>query len=944
MYISLKWKAVVFLSLVLIGISAIWIWQFIDEQHKEFNIGLERSHTNQTVLLNELVNESFLRLSQFAELISDKPIVQQSLDGLTSNTGSLKRSLEEDWFSYHINLGLDYLAIYDSEQQVLGAVNTPDLVFNADLQHAILGVLDKNSLSDEPANLIYCKQSCLMIVLQPFFSEQGESGTIVLAQNMADIVRAFYNFSHSAVGILLGAEEIVGNPHPERYLPEWKVYAWAVTDFDRIFPIVKKYSDRNTLDGSTQKELFINDSRQYLISRLQLSDVSILGERTMFVSVDDRSSAYESLNSNIRRVFSTVSLGLLSAELIMLLLIHTPMNKLSKITEALHLLPQQNFSQAVKKMSGRKCLFMDELSTLEHSTVYVARELDKLHREVHLKNESLEEQVAALTRSRSFLTRLFDNSQIFIITQDFDFNIYSTNKKFDTLHDEPPLNFADLIYHDHEIEEFRIMVEKLIHNKTDVFQHENNLVDKNNKNLIITWTHALVEDELGSPIILSIGIDQTNQKAAENELRWMANNDGLTSIGNRRSFNTTITQMLESGVRGALVFIDVNRFKQINDIYGHNAGDQVLVDIASKLRKLTRASDTISRFAGDEFTILMVNIKHDDLSAVLKKLSTELSSSIQLGGGRRVQYTVSIGASLFPEQGNDPQSLIVNADLAMYHAKKKGAGQWHIFDSSDERVCQIKQDHNLSLAIKHALETSSFKLVYQPIIDIQKNQISHHEVLIRLKDESGTNISPAIFIPLAEKTGEIRNIDVWVLEHTLAKLHDRLSKGEDLTIAINISAPTMQADNFPELVFGALDKYKIDSNRLIIELTETAYIENFQQVLKNLNQITNNGVRVAIDDFGVGFSSFTYLKKLPLSYVKLDGSYIKNLTSNPDDQIFVKSLSAMISAFGMEVIAEFVGDQQTLGMINELGVTHGQGYFIGKPVPFETCVGGEVLA
>lgn len=937
MYISLKWKAVVFLSLVLIAISAVWTWQFIDEQLKEFNIGLEQSHTNQTALLNELVNDGFLRLSQFAELISDKRIVQQSLYGSASNTGNLKSSLEEGWLSYHINLGLDYLAIYDSDHQILGEVNTPDLVFNADLQDAILSAIEKKTLLDEPANLIYCKQSCLMIVLQPFLGKQGKSGTIVLAQNMADIVRGFYNFSNSAVGILVGGDEVVDDPHPERYLSGWKVYAWAVTDFNRLFPIVKKYSDLNTFNADIRKELFSTDGRHYLISMLELSGVSVLGESAMFVSVEDKSSSYELYNSNIKHVLSIVGLGLLSAEFIMLLLIHTPMKKLGNITEALHLLSQQQFSQAVIKMAGRKRLFMDELSTLEHSTVYVARELDKLHREIHLKNTSLEEQVCALTRSRSFLTRLFDNSQIFIVTQDFDFNIYSTNKKFDGLYDEAPLNFTNLIYDNCELEEFRIMVEDLINNKIDVFQQEYNLVDKNNEKLIITWTHTLVEDEQGSPIILSIGMDQTLQKTAENELRWMANNDGLTSIGNRKSFNATIKELLNRDLSGALVFIDVNRFKQINDIYGHNAGDQVLIDIANKLRKLTRKSDTISRFSGDEFTILMVDIKHDDLTAVLNKISAELSSSIQVGDGRSVQYTVSIGASVFPEQGNDPQSLIVNADMAMYHAKKKGAGQWHIFEASDERACQMMQDHNLSLLIKHALNTSSFKLVYQPIIDIQKNQISHYEVLIRLEDENGNNISPAIFIPLAEKTGEIRNIDAWVLSSALATLHDRLSNGEDLTLAINISAPTMQADDFPELVFNALNKYKIDSNRLIIELTETAYIENFRQVLKNLNQITNNGVRVAIDDFGVGFSSFTYLKKLPLSYVKLDGSYIKNLTNNPDDQIFVKSLSAMISAFGMEIIAEFVGDQQTLDMIHELDVTHGQGYFIGKPVPFEAC-------
>jgi EAL domain-containing protein (putative c-di-GMP-specific phosphodiesterase class I) len=175
-----------------------------------------------------------------------------------------------------------------------------------------------------------------------------------------------------------------------------------------------------------------------------------------------------------------------------------------------------------------------------------------------------------------------------------------------------------------------------------------------------------------------------------------------------------------------------------------------------------------------------------------------------------------------------------------------------------------------------------------------------------------------------------------VLDNVLKSMKQRLQTGELINIAINISAPTLQASDFPELLFNIINKYQVDTSAIIIELTETAYIENFQQVLKNLKQITRKGVRVALDDFGVGFSSFTYLKMLPLSYVKLDGSYIRNLTKNPDDQVFVKSLSAMISAFGMKIIAEFVEDRETLDMIEQLGVTHGQGYFIGKPALFDT--------
>jgi diguanylate cyclase (GGDEF)-like protein len=935
MYISLKWKAVVFLSIVLVSITVTLTWQIIAKQLENFDAELEQSQANQEILLKELLDDNFLKLSQFSELIATQQYLSSVDDKNVGNSQNIKQSLQNNWLSFHINLGLDYLAIFDRNRQKLGEVYAPAMPVNEKFQNTILGKLHEKTLLNEPSNMIYCDHACYLIVVQTFIGKLGEQGTIVLAQNMAEIVKAFYDFSNSGVGILINQGSDTKSIPRQRYLPDWKYYAWAISDFDRVFPILRKYSKSHAVGGDLDKRLFTENAERYLVAWPKLKEIPKIGFPFLLVTVEEKSIVYETVIANIRRAAITAGVGLLAAELILLLMIMRPMKKLSNITEALHHLPQQNFRQAVARVSGNNGLFTDELSTLETSTTYVALELEKLHKEINEKNISLEKQVHALTRSRAFLTRLFDNSQVFITTQDFDYHIHSTNKMFEAQFDKLPTRFVDLFNDESELDEFKEKCQSLIKHQRDAFQHQFHLFDKYHKKLAITWTHTLVEDEQGSQVILSIGMDQTLQKKAENELRWLANHDGLTSIGNRRSFNASFSQMLENNIPGALVFIDVNRFKQINDIYGHSAGDQVLIDIASKLLKLTRTSDSISRFAGDEFTILMANITQEALPIVLNKLAEKLNSSIQTEKGRVIQYSVSIGASTFPQQGSDTQNLIINADQAMYHAKKKGVGQWHIFDDNDERITQIKQDHNLILAIRHALKTDDFNLFYQPILDIRKNRVSHYEVLIRLADKKGNNISPAVFIPLAEKTGEIQNIDEWVLEHALKSLHENELKGELYTIAINISAPTLQANEFPQLLFKKIKKYEIDFSKIIIELTETAYIENFQQVLKNLNLITKKGVKVALDDFGVGFSSFTYLKMLPLSYVKLDGSYIRNLTHNPDDQVFVKSLSAMVSAFGMKVIAEFVEDRETLTMIEKLGVTHGQGYYIGKPQPID---------
>jgi predicted signal transduction protein with EAL and GGDEF domain len=365
-------------------------------------------------------------------------------------------------------------------------------------------------------------------------------------------------------------------------------------------------------------------------------------------------------------------------------------------------------------------------------------------------------------------------------------------------------------------------------------------------------------------------------------------------------------------------------------------GDRVLISIANKLQEVIRGSDKISRFAGDEFTAILPGMDSANLEQFLSKVTSQLCSSVEVGNGGVLHYTVSVGAALFPEHGAGLETLVVNADLAMYHAKEKGMGRWHIFDHKDERVLQIKNDNLLLVTLKDAIRDNLFHIEYQPIYKMQTREVSHYEALLRMTDSAKNLISPGVFIPIAEKSGEIRAIDSWVIDRVVEDLSRLSSQGHAVSIAINISAPTLQSGEFVDQILESIARHGISAKSLIIELTETSYIENFQQVLSNLKKVTEIGVRVALDDFGVGFSSFTYLKKLPLTFVKLDGSYIQDITGNPDDQAFVKSLSEMVSAFGMYTIAEFVEDADTMELLQRLGVSYAQGYHLGRPQPLQT--------
>jgi len=535
-------------------------------------------------------------------------------------------------------------------------------------------------------------------------------------------------------------------------------------------------------------------------------------------------------------------------------------------------------------------------------------------------------------RDRDFLQRLFDNANLFIITQDEAFNFTQSNAFFDKyFENEQENSFIDLLIDDLEKSDLLLHSEMLYASKIEGFQQETWMKTKDDQRVIVAWTHTLVENEVGERQLLSIGIDITQRKQDEHALKWLADNDSLTQIGNRRVFHMALEKLLAQKTQGAVVFIDVNRFKQINDIYGHTVGDMVLIEIAEKLKKHVRENDLVCRLAGDEFTLILKGVREKGLEKILSQLALNLSGALKLEDGRKVDYTASLGAALFPEHGEDEQTLIVHSDMAMYQAKKKGLNHWHIFNYKDDSLQELKDEHKLMGVLRKALKENLFELKFQPIVNIAKRQISHYEVLLRLKDEQGQAISPSSFIPVAERVGLISELDSWVVNHIFTRISACSEEQKKrLKFSINISAPSLQDRYFANKLHKISQKHHVPSEMVIIELTETAYVDNLSQVLKNLNFLTEQGFEIALDDFGVGFSSFSYMKQLPLSYVKLDGSYVRDLVSNEKNRAFIESVVIMSKAFNMMTIAEFVQDKESMKILEEIGVDYAQGYLFGK--------------
>jgi diguanylate cyclase (GGDEF)-like protein len=424
-------------------------------------------------------------------------------------------------------------------------------------------------------------------------------------------------------------------------------------------------------------------------------------------------------------------------------------------------------------------------------------------------------------------------------------------------------------------------------------------------------------------------------------LHHQAHHDPLTGLPNRLLLKDRLDQAIKrterNGSRAALLFLDLDRFKEINDTLGHTMGDQVLVHVAQALSACVRRSDTLVRLGGDEFTILMPDIGDDqDIVDVTvqtaERLLAALGHPFQING-HETHIMASIGIALYPEDGEDSDSLIKAADLAMYHAKATGRGHYqffsrHLQDAMEERSRMLAQMHR-------ALAENHFRMYYQAKIDIASGRLAGAEALIRWFHPEQGQISPASFLPHAEESGMILPLGEWILETVCRQIRAWQDLGGDFRVAVNLSARQFARSDIPELTQRTLEKTGAQARHLELEITEGVLIDNIKDATNTLNRLKALGIRVAIDDFGTGYSSLNYLKQLPVDTLKIDQSFIRGTPLDKDSAGITKAIIAMAHSLEKDVVAEGVELQAQLDWLRELGCEYAQGYLFSPPLPAE---------
>ncbi|MCC8994689.1 MAG: EAL domain-containing protein [Candidatus Contendobacter sp.] len=426
---------------------------------------------------------------------------------------------------------------------------------------------------------------------------------------------------------------------------------------------------------------------------------------------------------------------------------------------------------------------------------------------------------------------------------------------------------------------------------------------------------------------------QQDREHAENRLGWLASHDPLTKLCNRRQFNADFTRVFDQALRydryGALLFFDLDQFKDVNDSSGHPVGDQLLEQIAQKLQQMARKSDLLARFGGDEFVLAIPEASVEQAITVAERLQEAVRSVVLHERDRRHQVSASIGIALFPNDGEEPEQVIANADLAMYQAKSKGRGRAHLFSAEDQAREQADSRVLWKEKIADALAENRFELHCQPIFEIRAGKVSHMEALLRMRDPAGRLVYPNQFIPVAEQTGLIQAIDHWVLTRAIAIMQAH----PGLRLSVNLSANALDDPLLLSDLEAQLSRQCVDPDRVTFEITETVAISSLCDAARLMRSVHKLGCRFALDDFGSGFASYAYLRQLPVDDVKIDGAFIRDLVENREDRLFVKAITDISHAMGKRVIAEFVENEAILHILGELGVDCAQGYHIGRPAP-----------
>ncbi|PKW26561.1 bifunctional diguanylate cyclase/phosphodiesterase [Phycicoccus duodecadis] len=464
--------------------------------------------------------------------------------------------------------------------------------------------------------------------------------------------------------------------------------------------------------------------------------------------------------------------------------------------------------------------------------------------------------------------------------------------------------------------------------------------------MTIATSSRHVTDHLDGDEILINVVDVSERRRYEERLSFLADHDVLTGLPNRRRFEESLSQhqavCARYGPRGALLLIDLDHFKEVNDTLGHAAGDHLIATTGAILRDGVRQSDLVARLGGDEFAVLLPEADDASAETVAAHLVEQIREHCASLDGVHRRVTASIGVLTFVAAAARQGDVLALADMLMYDAKDAGRDGYVLLTSEAHRTPRLGARMEWRSRIEHAIENDLFELHLQPILDVAQGRVTQAESLVRLRDDDGTLIPPGRFVYVAELTGLAPALDSWVLRHSIAMLADLQRRDPEFVLEVNISAQSIGHPDVEAALVAALEEYGVAPSTLVLEVTETAAVRDVAAARGFGERLRNLGTLFALDDFGAGYGSFYYLKHLVFDYVKIDGEFVTDAHRSPMDRQLLRSIIDVARNLGKGTVAEFVTDRTVFELVRELGVDYAQGYYIGRPVPLVEFVAAHL--
>lgn len=436
--------------------------------------------------------------------------------------------------------------------------------------------------------------------------------------------------------------------------------------------------------------------------------------------------------------------------------------------------------------------------------------------------------------------------------------------------------------------------------------------------------------------------DMSEARLLQRELTYQASHDHLTGLYNRREFDRELKKALFLCKRDkqahTLCYLDLDQFKVINDTCGHAAGDVFLKELAEHIQGSLRRSDIFARLGGDEFALLLLHCTISQATGIaenMRKLISEFRFSWE---EKFFQVGVSIGVSPLSDAINGAAEVLATADLACYMAKEEGRNRVYVYQEDDESTQSRRKEMSMVSAVRQALEEDRFELFAQPITSTSnKSKWQHFEILLRMRDEEGACIAPSRFLPAAERYQLMPSIDRWVVHNAIIFMAEK-NKNKEYSLAINLSGQSINDKDFLKFIVDEISEYGVDASRICFEITETAAVNNISHATSFINELKKLNCKFSLDDFGTGVSSFEYLKRLPVDYLKIDGAFVSHMDSEKIDKAMIKAINEIAVVMGMKTIAEFVENETIFNLLKEIGVDFAQGYWISEPKPIDEII------